>query len=72
MKNKEIIDNRFLVANMIACEKDTPRAVDPDMFKMVFDIQEKVKRTFCGHSDNSRLWKKPPGPLTLSNKPLPQ
>lgn len=42
MKTNEIIDNRFIIANLIACEKDTPRVVDPDMFHQIFDIQEKV------------------------------
>lgn len=27
---------------LIACEKDTPRVVEPEMFTQVFDIQEKV------------------------------
>ena len=35
-------DNRYIVANLIACEKDTPRVVDPDIFRSVFDLQEKV------------------------------
>ncbi len=42
IKTNEIIDNRFVIANLIACEKDTPRVVDPDTFNQVFDIQEKV------------------------------
>ncbi len=37
-----MIDNRFIIANLIACERDTPRVVDPDMFSQVFDVQEKV------------------------------
>jgi hypothetical protein len=37
-----IIDNRYLIANQIACERDTPRVVDPDLFHSVFDLQEKV------------------------------
>jgi len=42
LKTGRVEDNRFLVASMIACEKDTPRVVEPDMFKDVFDCQEKV------------------------------
>jgi hypothetical protein len=39
LKDNRIIDNRFVIANLIACEKDTPRVVgDYD----VFGIQEKV------------------------------
>lgn len=37
-----IIDNRYLIANLIACQKDTPRVVDPEMFNQVFELQEKV------------------------------
>lgn len=42
MKSNEIIDNRFIVANLIACDKDEKRVVDPEMFDRVFEIQEKV------------------------------
>lgn len=42
LKDERIIDNRYVVANIIACEKDTPRVVDPEMFKSIFDLQEKV------------------------------
>ena len=37
--DRRIIDNRFIIANLIACDRDTPRVTgDYD----VFDIQEKV------------------------------
>ena len=42
MKDRRIIDNRYVVANLIACQKDTSRIVDPEIFGAVFDIQEKV------------------------------
>jgi hypothetical protein len=42
LKGQTTIDNRYIVANLIACQKDTPRVVDPDLFKTVFDLQEKV------------------------------
>jgi predicted transcriptional regulator len=42
LKDQRIIDNRYLIANLIACEKDTPRVVDPDVFGSVFEVQEKV------------------------------
>ena len=42
LKTGRVQDNRFLVAVMVACERDTPRVVEPDMFKDVFDCQEKV------------------------------
>lgn len=42
LKDQRIIDNRYIVANTIACDRDTPRVVDPEMFRAVFDLQEKV------------------------------
>lgn len=42
LSENRIIDNRYLIANMIACDRDTPRYVDPDVFRTVFDLQEKV------------------------------
>jgi hypothetical protein len=42
LKNGGIIDNRYLIANLVACDRDTPRVVDPDLFRSVFDLQEKV------------------------------
>ena len=41
-KDQSIIDNRYILANLIACDRDTPRVVDPEMFRVVFDLQEKV------------------------------
>ena len=39
LESGEIIDNRYVIANLISCEPDTPRVVsDYD----VFDIQEKL------------------------------
>jgi len=39
LNRNQIIDNRYLIANLIACDPDTPRAVgDYD----VFELQEKV------------------------------
>jgi hypothetical protein len=42
LRDQRIIDNRYIVANLIACQKDTPRIVDPEIFATVFDLQEKV------------------------------
>lgn len=42
LKDQRIIDNRYIIANTIACGRDTPRVVDPEMFKSVFNLQEKV------------------------------
>jgi hypothetical protein len=42
LKDKKIIDNRYIVANLIACAKDTPRVVHPNMFQSIFELQEKV------------------------------
>lgn len=42
LKNESILDNRYLVANLITCERDTPRVVDPEIFGSIFDLQERV------------------------------
>lgn len=39
LKTGEILDNRFLVANLIACDRDTPRVIGDCE---VFEIQEKI------------------------------
>jgi len=42
LKDNAILDNRYLIANLIACDRDTPRVVDPQMFSGVFGLQEMV------------------------------
>jgi hypothetical protein len=39
---QQIVDNRYRIATLIACDRDTPRVVEPEMFRSVFDLQEKV------------------------------
>ena len=39
LREERIVDNRYLIANLIACNPDTPRVVDD---YDVFDLQEKV------------------------------
>ncbi|MFX0204366.1 MAG: helicase-related protein [Candidatus Hodarchaeota archaeon] len=63
IKTNEIIDNRFIIANLIACEKDTPRVVDPDMFSQVFDIQEKVIENILQSFDQQQALEKAPRTL---------
>jgi hypothetical protein len=42
LKDQRIVDNRYIIANLIACDKDTPRVIDPEISSEVFDIQERV------------------------------
>jgi len=42
LKEQRIIDNRYVIANLIACERETPRVVDSEIVRAVFDLQEKV------------------------------
>jgi hypothetical protein len=42
MRDQRIIDNRYVIANLIACDRDTPRVVDLELFHTVLDLQEKV------------------------------
>lgn len=37
-----VTDNRYEIATLIACEKGTPRIVEPEMFKSIFDHQERA------------------------------
>jgi hypothetical protein len=42
LKTDSILDNRFLLASLIACNEQTPRVIDPAMWPSVFDLQERV------------------------------
>jgi superfamily II DNA or RNA helicase len=42
LKTNNIVDNRHVLATLIACAYDTPRIVDQEIYKSVFEIQEKV------------------------------
>ena len=36
------MDNRYIMANLISCNKEEPRIVDEGIWSDIFDIQEKV------------------------------
>jgi len=42
LQDGRILDNRFLISNLIACQKDTPRHIDPSLEPGVFEYQERV------------------------------
>lgn len=42
LKDRSILDNRYLIANLIQCESNTSRVVDPESVKGVFALQEEV------------------------------
>jgi len=42
LKDNRVLDNRYIIANLIACSKETPRVIDPEISRAVFDLQEKV------------------------------
>lgn len=42
LTNSTIGDNRYVISNLIACEKDTTRVVDPIAFSNVFEYQKQV------------------------------
>ena len=54
LKSGAIVDNRYLIANLIACDRDTPRVVDPDVFESVFDLQEKVIAKILGSVEEQK------------------
>lgn len=42
LRGDEILDNRHVIASLIACEPATPRVVDPVLWGRIFDLQEEV------------------------------
>jgi hypothetical protein len=54
LKDQRIVDNRYIVANLIACQKDAPRVVDPDVYRSVFDLQEKVIQDILQSEEEKR------------------
>lgn len=42
LKRDIVTDNRFVIANLIACDRDTMPVVMPDQFESVFGYQERV------------------------------
>lgn len=46
----EIIDNRFHIVNIITCDTDTPRVIDPEC--NVFEIQEKIIEDILSTQEN--------------------
>ncbi len=38
----KVIDNRYIIANLIACDRDAPRVVEPEILGSIFDHQETV------------------------------
>lgn len=48
LREDRIIDNRHVIANLIACREDTPRHVDPDLWEQVFDLQERAIEDILG------------------------
>lgn len=60
LKDQRIIDNRYLIANLIVCDKDTPRVVDPDVFGSVFEIQDKVIDDIIGSVERQRALESAP------------
>ena len=42
LKTNNILDNRHVLATLIACSPDTPRVVDTEIYGQVFALQEKV------------------------------
>ena len=54
LKDHRIVDNRYVVANLIACQKDTPRIVDPELFRGVFELQEIVIEDILASEEEKR------------------
>ena len=56
LKSNTILDNRHVLANLIACSYDTPRIVDQEIYKSVFALQEKVLENLLqGYEEKTAL-----------------
>jgi superfamily II DNA or RNA helicase len=56
LKTNNILDNRHVLANLIACSPDTPRVLDAGIYKEVFTIQEKViEELLRGYEEKAAL-----------------
>ncbi|MCP4570862.1 MAG: helicase, partial [bacterium] len=42
LREGRILDNRHVIGSVIACQRDTPRVVDPMIWERIFDLQEEV------------------------------
>lgn len=42
LQNGKVSDNRYIIANLIACDRDAPRVVEPEILGSIFDHQETV------------------------------
>jgi SNF2 family DNA or RNA helicase len=42
LRDNSIVDNRYVIANLIACGQETPRVVEPDSWLRVFELQERA------------------------------
>jgi hypothetical protein len=40
LRTNAILDNRYVLASLIACSFDTPRIVDQETHQAIFEIQE--------------------------------
>lgn len=56
LKTNNILDNRHVLATLIACSPDTPRIVDTEIYKQVFTLQEKViEELLRGYEEKASL-----------------
>jgi hypothetical protein len=42
LQDGKVMDNRYIIANLIACDRDCIRVVEPEIFGSIFDHQETV------------------------------
>ncbi|NVM23618.1 MAG: SWF/SNF helicase family protein [Desulfobacterales bacterium] len=40
LNGERFMDNRYLIANLIACERETTRVVDQEIFRSIFELQD--------------------------------
>ena len=63
IKNNTILDNRYLIANLIACSPETVRYVQPEIIGSIFDIQEKIIHDILRSSQAQKALEIAPRPI---------
>lgn len=51
LRENSVIDNRYVIANLIACGPDTPRVIEPDTWSRVFELQEQAVESILQSSE---------------------
>lgn len=61
LNRDHVIDNRFVIGSLIACSRDTPRTVDPEVYADIFELQDRIINDILrSHQDQQAAQIAPP------------